>query len=448
MTATANLESVLLTDLYQLTMLNVYQRVDMHDTAVFEFFVRSLPEGRNFLVAAGQEQVLDYLENLAFSEDELSWLKESGHFDATFVDQLADFRFTGDVYGMPEGSLFFANEPVLRVVAPLPQAQLVESRLINLMQYQTLVASKAARCVLAGGERSLIDFGMRRAHGAEAALFAARAAYIAGFTGTATVLAERVFGIPCFGTMAHSFIQAHDEEMEAFENFARHRPDAVTLLIDTYDTYRGARRTAELARRLRRGGTRIQAVRIDSGDLASESRIVRGLLDEGGCGDIRIFVSGDLDEYRLQDLVASGAPIDGFGVGTRLDASTDAPTLNCVYKLQEYAGQARRKRSPGKQTWPGRKQVFRQRDARGRIREDILGLEGEHPGGEPLLAPLMRGGRRVQPAESLDAIRHRCSRALASLPQSLAQLTQAPAYPVTISDGLDELTRQVDRRFD
>ncbi len=280
-------ESILLTDLYQLTMLQAYHQRGMNDVAVFEFFVRKLPEGRNFLIAAGLEQVLDYLEQASFQSDELRWLKECGRFRNDFVDSLADWRFGGDVDALPEGTAFFPDEPLLRVVAPLREAQLVETRIINLLQFQTMVASKAIRCVLAARGRLLVDFGLRRAHGAEAGLLSARASYLAGFAGTATVLAGQRWGIPLFGTMAHSYIQVHARESDAFENFARSLPNGSTLLIDTYDTEEGARRLVGLLPRL--AGVNVAAVRLDSGDLGEHARRVRAILDAGSLPQVRIF---------------------------------------------------------------------------------------------------------------------------------------------------------------
>lgn len=296
--------TALLTDLYQLTMLEAYVREGMNDTAVFELFVRRLPPQRNFLVAAGLEQALQFLGTLAFDEQELDWLaRQQAGFSPAFLDWLRRLRFTGDVDAMPEGTPFFADEPVLRVTAPLPQAQFVESRLINLLHFQSLIASKAARVVLAAPGKLLVDFGMRRAHGAEAAVLAARAAYIAGFAGTATLEAARRFGIPAFGTMAHSFVQAHASESAAFEAFVRARPRAPTLLIDTYDTERAAARVVDLERRLAAEGLHIGGVRIDSADLLAHARAVRDLLDAGGCTDATIFASGDLDEQRIAQLL-------------------------------------------------------------------------------------------------------------------------------------------------
>ena len=331
----------------------------MEEEAVFEFFVRKLPQHRNFLVAAGLDQALDFLENLRFADEELNWLADEGRFRKDFVDNLAGLRFTGDVHAMPEGTVFFPHEPILRVTAPMPQAQLVESRLINLLQFQTMIASKAVRCVLVAQGKLLVDFGMRRAHGCEAGLLAARASYMAGFDGSATVLAGMLWGIPVFGTMAHSFIQAHEDEAGAFRHFATANPNNVVLLLDTYDTEAAAQKTVELATKLKPLGIQIKGVRLDSGDLADHARRVRHVLDQGGLSDVTIFASGNLDEYRLRELGSAGAPIDGYGIGSRLDVSADSPYLDCVYKLQEYARQPRRKRSEGKATWPGRKQVFR-----------------------------------------------------------------------------------------
>ena len=438
--------SALLTDLYQLTMLQTYHAERMHETAVFELFVRRLPPERNFLLAAGLEQALDYLENLRFTAEERDWLTNTGRFSPDFVATLTDFRFTGAVRALPEGTVFFANEPVLRVTAPLPQAQLVESRLINLLHYQTLIASKAVRCVLASSGKLLVDFGLRRAHGGEAALLAARASYLTGFAGTATVLAGMRFGIPLFGTMAHSLIQAHDREEDAFERFAAAQPDNVTLLLDTYDTEAAAHTLVQLAPRLRERGITIRGVRIDSGDLAEHARKVRRILDAGDLRQVTILGSGDIDEYRIRALLADGAPFDGFGVGTRLDASTDAPTLDMVYKLQEYAGQPRRKHSEGKATWPGRKQVYRRMAADGTFASDCLGLEQAPQPGEPLLIPVMEQGRRLQAPEPLSAIRDRVRTQLAALPAALRADETTLPYWVDIAPELRELTAQLDQK--
>jgi nicotinate phosphoribosyltransferase len=437
---------VLLTDLYELTMLQAYHAQQMNGTAVFEFFVRTLPPHRNFLVAAGLAQVLDYLETLAFAPADLEWLASTGRFTPNFIESLADLRFSGDVDAMPEGTVFFRDEPILRITAPLREAQLVESRVMNLLHYETLVASKAARVALAAPGRLLVDFGLRRAHGAEAGLLSARASWLAGFSGTATVEAGRTFGIPIYGTMAHSYVQAHADEAEAFASFARAQPANAMLLIDTYDTERAARKVVALAPRLAAEGIPIKGVRIDSGDLAALARRVRTILDAGGCRDVTIFVSGNLDEYRVRELVAGGAPIDGYGIGTRMNTSADAPYLDCAYKLQEYAGRACRKRSAGKATWPGRKQVWRDGDRDGIAVGDTLTLVGDPAAGTPLVVPIMRDGRRLAPPEPLAAARARLQQALAGLPAPLRGLDDAAPYPVTIAPALHALAAEVDAR--
>jgi nicotinate phosphoribosyltransferase len=434
--------SVLLTDLYQLTMVTAYHALGMERTAVFEFFVRHLPRTRGFLVAAGLEQALDYLETLHFAEHELRWLESTGRFQPEALRRLARLRFTGDVDALPEGSVFFANEPILRVVAPLPEAQLVESRLINLLNLQSMIASRAARCRLAAGARRLADFGLRRAHGAEAGLLAARACYLAGFDSTATVEAGRLFGIPLSGTMAHAFIEAHDDEIAAFRDFARIHPRGVTLLIDTYDTLRAAQQVVALCRE----GVPVAAVRLDSGDLAALACEVRAVLDAGGSQQVQIVVSGNLDEIEIERLLAAGAPIDTFGVGTRLDVSADAPYLDCVYKIQEYAGRPRRKRSAGKATWPGRKQVFREYDSGGQIVRDTIGLASESLPGTPLLTPVMRQGRRL-PQPSLEQARQFAGRELATLPERCLGLTSSEPLVPAVSAALQGAAERVDREF-
>lgn len=419
-------ESPLLTDLYQLTMLQAYYEQGMTGTAVFELFVRKLPPRREFLVAAGLEQALDYLEGLRFGPGDLEWIERCGHFKPGFAARLERLRFTGEVHAMPEGTLFFPDEPVLRVTAPMPEAQLAETRLLNLVHFQTVVASKAAHVRRAAPGKGLIDFGLRRAHGAEAGLYAARAAYLAGFDGSATALAAPRFGIPVFGTMAHSFVQAHASEAAAFAHFAAAFPENAVLLVDTYDTLEGTRRAAATPGKLK-------GVRLDSGDFDALSRQVRRILDQAGRRDAIIFASGSLDETRIAALVAAGAPIDSFGVGTSLTTSADAPYLDAVYKLQEYGGKPRRKRSTGKATWPGRKQVWRTLEA-GRFARDVITVEGDARAGEALLAPVMRAGKRLS-RPALAEARARC----------LAELAKLPAPRVEIAPALRALADEVDR---
>ncbi|MGF7209987.1 nicotinate phosphoribosyltransferase [Skermanella aerolata] len=441
-------DNLLLTDFYQLAMFQAYVEQGLTDTASFELFVRKLPPGRNFLVAAGLEQAVEFLEGARFDKEGLDWLGECDGLSNTALKALEEFRFTGDVDAVPEGTVFFAHEPILRVTARLPEAQLVESRLINLLHLQTVVASKAARLVLAARHRPLIDFGLRRAHGAEAGMLAARASRVAGFSGTATALAGMRFGIPVVGTMAHSFIQAHGDEMEAFRNFAHSRPHNLVLLLDTYDTEAAARKAVVLARSMVGEGIRLDGVRLDSGDLDALSRRVRYILDEGGLTDTRIVASGGLDEAAVADLVDGGAPIDSFGIGTSLTTSSDAPALDCAYKLVEYAGLPRRKRSAGKATWPGRKQIFRRYDVDNLIKADCLSTAGSDEQGRRLLVPVMRAGRRICQLPELDAIRTYAGEELASLPEPQHHLMPCDPFEVDIDPSLDRLAEEADRLID
>ena len=437
--------SPLTTDLYELNMIQAYLDRGEDKEAVFEFFVRRLPLARRgFMLAAGLEDALGYLETLRFSAAEIDWLKSTKRFRGNLLDYLAGFRFSGDVHAIPEGTVCFPNEPLIRITAPLPQAQLVETRLINILHFQTLIASKAARMVLAAPGKILSDFGLRTAHGAEAGLFSARASYLAGFAGAANVAAGEVYGIPIVGTMAHSFVQVHSNEMTAFEDFARARPDGVILLIDTYDTEEGARKVVELAPRLKADSIAIRGVRIDSGDLTLMARKVRGILDAGGLKDVIILVSGGITEDVLQTMMRQAAPIDGFGIGVNLAASVDVPAFDCAYKLQEYAGQPKRKLSEGKATWPGRKQVWRSYDTQGRLCGDILTLDNDPQPGEALVQQVMRAGKRLAPAPTLAQIREHAARGLARLPAPLQRL-EAFDYPVTVSEALKALAQHADR---
>ena len=438
--------SSILTDFYQLTMLQGYVEHSIDDIAVFEFFIRKLPEKRNFFMAAGLAQVIEYLETLAFTQNDIDYLADDGRFHPDFLRYLADFRFTGDVHAMAEGTIFFPDEPIIRITAPISQAQLIETRIINILQFQTMIASKAARITLSAPEKLLIDFGLRRAHGAEAGLFAARASYLAGFSGTSTVLAGKMYGIPLFGTIAHSFILAHDSETLAFEHFAESQPDNVVLLIDTYDTEKGADKVVKLAPRLAKKGITIKGIRLDSGDMILHAKKVRRILDQGGLPDVRILSSGNLDEYKLTEFSQADAPIDGFGVGTKMTTSADAPYLDCAYKLVEYAGIARRKRSEGKATWPGRKQVFRSFDSQDRMCADIVTLESDELTGTSLLQNVMKKGKRIAGQPDIKKSRKYALSQLAGLPNYLMQLNKSEKYPVEISRSLNELAQKVDLR--
>jgi len=438
--------SPLLTDLYQLTMMQSYLDHGLTDMAVFEFFVRKLPGKRNFLMACGLEQVLDYLRQLHFSSEELDWLSRSGRFSADFADYLENMRFDGDVHAMREGTIFFPDEPVLRITAPLPLAQLVETRIINILHFQILMASKAARVALAAPGKLLVDFGLRRTHEASAGLIAARAGFIAGLSGTSNVLAEVNYSIPIFGTMAHSYILAHDSETKAFIHYARSHPGNVVLLIDTYDTERAAEKVVAIAPQLKADGIAIRGVRLDSGDLAEHARRVRQILDCGGLDEVAIFASGNLDEYKLVEIEAQHAPIDGYGIGTRMSTSSDASYLDCAYKLQRYAGVARRKTSEGKATWPDRKQVYRTIE-NGEMTGDVITTEDDRQDGDPLVHPVMQSGEMLSSCPSLSAIREYAAREIAALPERLRNLKPASPYPVEISATLKQLAHSMDGHF-
>ena len=439
--------SPLLTDLYQFAMMQAYLDAGRTAPACFEFFVRGLPRGRGFLVAAGLAQAVEWLQGLRFRAQELDWLRATGMFSGTLLDYLAQLRFDGDVDAMPEGRVFFPGEPILRVVAPLPLAQFVETRLINLLHLQTVIATKAAHLRLRAPDRALIDFGLRRAHGAEAGLYAARAAWIAGFDGTATLRAAAAWGIPAQGTMAHAFVQAFESETDAFAAFATARPRDLALVIDTYDCARAATRILGLMPRLSSRGIALGAVRIDSGDLAAEARRVRQILDGGGLAHVRILASGGIDEDILEAHAREKPPIDGYGIGTSLSTSSDAPALDCAYKLQDYAGIARRKLSPGKATWPGRKQVWRHYAPDGSIAEDTLSLEGDEQRGERLLTPVMRQGRLIDDdVFDLGGARRLCRADLARLPATARPAPRAGFAP-SVAPALRALAAATDARI-
>lgn len=437
---TSFLADALLTDLYELTMAASYHAQGMNGPATFDLFVRDLPRERNFLVAAGLEQALGFLEGLRFDAEAVSYLRSLGLFSESFLAYLAELRFTGEVWAFPEGEVVFPREPLLRVTAPRIEAQLVETYLLTTTNFQSMVASKAARVALACGDHAFVDFSARRDHGPEAALGAARAAYIGGAAATSNVLAGMRFGIPLAGTMAHSYVMAFESEEAAFRAFARDFPQRSTLLIDTFDTERGARRAARVACELAAEGISVSGVRIDSGDLASLCRSVRAILDAAGLQGMRIFLSGDLDEHRIAALLEEGVPADSFGVGTQLGTSADAPYLGGVYKLVEDERGPTMKTSTGKPMLPGRKQVHRV-EVDGRADHDVIALEGEPvTGGRPLLERVMASGRRVGPRAGLDTARDRAKGAIAKLPDRLRGLDRAAApYVVLASPALRDL---------
>jgi len=430
----------LLTDLYELTMAASYFGRGMDRTATFDLFIRRLPKQRNFLVASGLEQALEYLGDLRFDEGSLDYLDSLEMFSDEFLAYLAGLRFTGDVWAMPEGEVAFGQEPLLSVTAPLIEAQIVESYLLNCLSSNTMVTSKAARVALASRGKAFVDFSLRRDHGGDAAMQAARASYIAGSAATSNVLAAKRYGIVPSGTMAHSYIMAFGDEEKAFRAFAQDFPDRAVLLIDTYDVEEGARKAAKVAIESRAAGNRVRGVRIDSGDLASLTTSVRKILDEAGLEDVAIFLSGDLDEYRIDQLLSDGVPADGFGVGTQLGTSGDAPSLGSAYKLVAYEGRPAIKLSTDKITLPCPKQVHRSFQD-GTLDHDVISMRDEAMEGRPLLRQVMEEGRRVH-RESLDDMRDRCSDRLASLPERLRSLraTDEP-YEVRLSESITSVVQ-------
>jgi nicotinate phosphoribosyltransferase len=429
----------LLTDLYELTMAAGYFNEGIQAPATFSLYVRRHPR-RGFFVAAGLEEILTFLEGFRFAPEDIAYLRQTALFSEAFLSYLADLRFQGDVWAMPEGSLFFADEPIIEVTAPLIQAQLLETYIINTASLSSLIATKAARCVHAAQGRGLMDFSLRRDQGADAGLAAARASYLAGFDTTSNVLAGKRFGIPISGTMAHSFIQAFDYEIDAFRSYARSFPQRTILLIDTYDTIGGVRHAVQVAREMQQRGESLQAVRLDSGDLIDLSRRVRAILDEGGFEGVRILASGGLDEFGLVALLAQKAPIDAFGVGTKMGVSADAPFLDIVYKMVQFDGRPVCKYSTGKVTLAGEKQVYRRLDPEGRYQEDLLATRQERiPAATPLLHPVMKAGRRLHPASDLNQLRQTFKANFDRLPEAYKALSAAPDFPVRISEHLRAL---------
>ena len=433
----------LLTDLYEITMAASYHERGMNGPATFDLFVRDLPACRNFLIVAGLEQALDYLEDLSFDEEATEYLRSLRMFDESFLDYLRRFDFTGEVWAVPEGEAVFPPEPIMQVTAPLIEAQIVETFLLNCITFQTMIASKAARVSLACGDKRFVDFSLRRDHGADAGLKGSRASFIGGASGTSNVLAGMTYGIPVSGTMAHSYIMAFESETEAFRAYARQFPERAVLLIDTFDSEEGARRAAQVARELAAEGINVSGVRLDSGDLGPLARSVRKILDDAGLDEMQIFLSGDLDEYRIKSLLEEGAPVDAFGVGTQMGTSADSPSLGGVYKLVEDERGPKIKLSTGKATLPGRKQVFRVQSET--FEYDLIGLEGEDiPGARPVLEKVMEGGRRLRAPEPLEDLQERCRSSIGLLPPHLRDLQPSRRpYQVQRSTRLDELVRDM-----
>jgi nicotinate phosphoribosyltransferase len=434
----------LFTDLYELTMAQAYWQSGQTASATFSLYIRSYPPDRGYFVFAGLADVLDYLESFRFSATDLDYLRSLGRFDRDFLEHLRQLRFTGTVRAMPEGAIFFANEPVVEMTGPMIEAQVVETFILNQINLQTVLASKAARVVHAARGKQLVDFAARRTHGIDAANKLARVSYLVGFDATSNVQAGALYGIPVSGTMAHSFITSFESEVESFRRFARSFPDTSTFLIDTYDTLEGAKKAMVVAGEMTRQGRRLQALRLDSGDLLDLSRKVRVLLDDAGLAHVQIFASGGLDEFGVDDLLRAGAPIDGFGVGTKVGVSADAPWTDCVYKLVEYDGRPVLKLSPHKQTLPGPKQVFRYRDSAGTCLRDTIACAAEEcAAGQPLLSPVMKDGKRVTADAQLDTLRGRFRNEFATLSQRYKALHSTPAYEVQISPPLEQLRQRI-----
>lgn len=439
----------LATDLYQLTMAAAYFTHGKTGRATFELFVRKLPAQRSYLLVAGIEQALQYLRELSFSGEEIEYLRGLPifrHVDADFFEYLAGFRFGGEVWAMPEGTAVFPGEPLLRVTAPLIEAQIVETFLLATVNFQTLIATKAARIVEAAEGRAIIEFGARRCHGFGAALHAARAAFIGGCIGTSNVEAGLQFGLPVFGTAAHSFTMAFEREIDAFRAFYRVFPEHTTLLIDTYDTIDAAHLATEI-------GPTLRGVRLDSGDLGALAKEVRGILDRAGMQATKIMASGDLDEYKIAELLQGGAPIDLFGVGTELSTSRDAPALGGVYKLVEIMTDdhalPKMKLSRDKATYPLRKQVWRMVDADGRFAGDTIGLaEEESIEGAPLLKQVMAGGETIGPRPPLTEMQALAREQMARLPATVKSLTDPAVYPVRYSGRLEAERQALQHRLE
>lgn len=439
-------DAALFTDLYELTMAASYLREGMTALATFSLFVRRLPPERPFLIAAGLPDVLSFLQEFEFSGRAVAYLESLGRFDRSFLAALRKLRFTGSVRAVAEGTPVFADEPLLEITAPIAEAQLVEAAVLNFCHFQTLLASKAARCVLAARGKPIVEFGLRRTHGTDAGMKAARCAYIAGAAMTSNVLAGLEYGIPPTGTMAHSYVTAFRHEIDAFLAFARAFPEHTTLLIDTYDTLAAVRKAVQVARLLEDRGHRLGAVRLDSGDIVTLSRKVRQVLDDAGLSYVKIFVSGGLDEYLIDEYLEQGAPIDSFGVGTRMDVSADVPYLDMAYKLVRYGGRDVLKTSEGKQTWAGEKQVYRELGAHGQFAGDVIALRDEpapSSTAEPLLRTVMEHGRPVEPPPTLERIRAHCAGTISRLPEGVLRLRDPAAYSVRYSDRLVALQQSL-----
>ena len=438
--------SALFVDLYELTMAQAYWQNGMAGAATFSLYFRSYPPDRAYFVLAGVQDVLEYLEGFRYTGDDLELLRSLERFSPDFIEHLRGLRFTGTVRAMSEGSIFFADEPVLEVTAPVIEAQIVETFLINQINLQSVLATKASRVVHSARGRAVVDFAARRTHGIDAASKLARACYLAGFAGTSNMLAGVQYGIPTFGTMAHSFVQCFPDELDSFRAYAESFPDTSTFLVDTYDTVEGVSKAIAVAREMQRRGHSLAAIRLDSGDLLALSVKARALLDEAGLEGVQVFASGGLDEFELDALLRAGAPIDGFGVGTKVGVSADAPWTDCAYKLVEYDGRPTLKLSSKKQTAPGPKQVFRLRQETSAYERDVIALAEERPpdkGTEALLSEVMANGKRLGKPPTLRQLRERFTREFACLPDRHKALRSPAMYPVNASEKLRKLQQTV-----
>ncbi|MBI2657940.1 nicotinate phosphoribosyltransferase [Candidatus Woesearchaeota archaeon] len=439
----------LFTDLYELTMCASYFDNSINGIATFDLFIRQLPENRSYFIAAGMEDALNYLKKLKFTDDHIKFLKSKNIFKGDFLGYLKNFKFTGDVFAMPEGTVFFPNEPVLSVTAPIMEAQLAETFLLNTINLQTTIATKASRVVYAAKQRPVVDFSLRRTQGTDAGMKAARASYIAGCAGTSNVLAGMKHGIPIYGTMAHSFVMAFEKEEKSFEAYSGTFPDSSTFLVDTYDTLKGVGKAAVIAKKLEMNDHRLKAIRLDSGNLASLSKSARKILDKNGLDYVQVFASGSLDEYKVEELLEKGAMIGSFGVGTAMGVSKDAPYSDVVYKLVELSDHGKllptMKLSKDKVTYPGKKQVYRVADKDGNYQEDILCLRDEKIKGIPLLQKVMEKGKVMGKIPSLEEIRKNAMHNLSKLPDKYKKLENAAKYSVEVSQGLQELTSKLNK---
>jgi len=448
-----NIRLSLLVDLYELTMAESYFHYKKDTLATFDLFVRDLPVNRAYLVAAGLADILDYINNLRFNNEDIAYLKSQKLFSEDFLKYLANFRFRGDIWAMPEGTIFFANEPIIRVTASIIEAQIIESFLLNTINLQTTIASKASRVVCAAREKKVFDFALRRTHGPEAGIKVGRSSYIAGFCGTSNVLAGKLYKIPIVGTMAHSFVMSFKHEMDSFLAYSSIFPTKTTLLVDTYDTKKGVENAIVIGRYLKEKGHRLQGIRLDSGDIVHLSKITRRTLDRAGLNYVKIFASGNLDEFKIKKLLDKDVRVDNFGVGTNMGTSIDAPCLDVIYKISEVTDEDGKflptmKLSKGKVTYPGRKQVFRIQDKYGRFARDILGLEKEKINGKSLLIKVVDKGRVIYKTPSLDKIRGIVKNNLSRFPERLKEVYPKYKYPVVISTQLEKLKANLARQLE